>query len=614
MASSIEKHDSRSVPDVGAKHWDRDPETAKPAGVRKAEAAQKVITGKHKVFLVISIALAAYMYSLDGSTTWTYLAFAGSALNNHSLIATVQVAQSIIVACGKPFIAKSADALSRPMAYGLVAIDRSVFLLVFFYVLGYIIIASAKSIGTVAGGIVLYAVGYTGLQLLLQIIIADITTLKWRGLSSSLVSAPFIINAFAGSEVSASVMAPGGPGWRWGYGMFAILVPVTIIPLIATLGWAQHKAKARGLVTHGSGVSRTGFQKVGGVIMEIDIIGLLILAGGVACILLPLTLAAKAKGGWHNPSMIAMLTVGPTLLVLFGIYEWKFASHPIVPMRFLRNKAIVGAALIGFFDFVSFYLTFSYLYSFVFVIKGWELRYLNYFSSTQTVALTVFGIMAGMIMRATHRYKWMLVAGLAIRLLGVGLMIHSRGAKGSTGELVMTQVIQGLGGGFAAVASQVGAQASVPHGEVAIVTAMVLLVTEIGGAIGTAIAGGIWTNTMPRQLEIHLPGVNETTRATLFGSITTIATYPPGDPIREGVIQAYDETMKVMLIAATVIGKSTGPGWRLSSQSSLVPSTAIVPLFLALLMPNYFLGDTQNAVEGTALTGDTISDVPKEGN
>ncbi|KAG8715583.1 hypothetical protein FRC09_016490 [Ceratobasidium sp. 395] len=604
MASSIEKHDSRSAPDPGVKHWDRDSESGslKPVGVRKAEAAQKVITGKHKVFLIISIALAAYIYSLDGTTTWTYLAFAGSALGNHSLIAAVQVTQSIIgafdvltfcwdvppdghalVACGKPFIAKSADALSRPVAYSFV---------VLFYVLGYIIIASAKSIGTVAGGIVIYAIGYTGLQLLLQIIIADITTLKWRGLSSGLVSAPFIINAFAGSEVSASVMAPGGPGWRWGYGMFAVLVPVTIFPLIATLGWAQHKAQTQGLVQPGSDVQRTRFQKIADVFAEIDIFGLLILAGGVACVLLPLTLAAKAKGGWHNPSMIAMLAVGPILLILFGIYEWKFASHPIVPMKFLRNKAVVGAALIGFFDFVSFYLTFSYLYSFVFVVKGWELRYLNYFSSTQTVALTVFGILAGIIMRATHRYKWMLVAGLTIRLFGVGLMIHSRGGKGNTGELVMTQVIQGFGGGFAAVASQVGAQASVPHGEVAIVTAMVLLVTEIGGAIGTAIAGGIWTNTMPKQLEIHLPRVNETTRAALFSSITTIATYPPGDPIREGVIQAYDETMKIMLIAATVI--------------------AIIPVCLALLMPDYFLGDTQNAVEGTALTGETLSDVPQE--
>ncbi|KAG8685862.1 hypothetical protein FRC11_009927 [Ceratobasidium sp. 423] len=516
MASSIEKRGSQSGPE-SHNDWSQDhsqERVLKPAGVRKSEAAQKVITGKHKICLIVSIGLAAYMYSLDGTTTWTYLAFAGSALNDHSLIATVQVAQSIIIACGKPFIAKLADSLSRPVAYSLV---------VFFYVLGYIIIASAKSIATIAGGIVIYAVGYTGLQLLLQIIIADTTTLKWRGLSSGLVSAPFIINAFAGSEVSASVMAPGGPGWRWGYGMFAILVPVTILPLILTLGWAQHKAKSQGLIEPSPKASARGISKVKTIWDEVDMLGLLILAGGVACVLLPLTLAKSAKGGWSNPSMIAMLTVGPILLIAFGIYEWKFASHPIVPMKFLRNKAVVGAALIGFFDFVSFYLTFSYLYSFVFVVKGWELRYLNYFSSTQTVALTVFGIIAGFIMRATHRYKWMLVVGLLIRLFGVGLMIHSRGAKGNTGELVMTQVIQGLGGGFAAVASQVSAQASVPHSEVAIVTAMVLLVTEIGA-------------------------------------------FP----------------------------------------------AAIIPPALALLMPDYFLGDTQNAVEGTTLTGEVAHETPRE--
>ncbi|CAE6431244.1 unnamed protein product, partial [Rhizoctonia solani] len=271
------------------------------------------------------------------------------------------VAQTIIVACGKPFIAKLADTLSRPVAYALV---------VFFYVIGYIIIASAQKIATVAGGIVIYAI-LSGLQLLLQIIIADTTTLKWRGLSSGLVSAPFIINAFAGSEVSASVMAPGGPGWRWGYGMFAILVPVTVLPLILTLGWAQHKAKSQGLIEPASQPPARGINKIKGVWDEVDMLGLLILAGGVACVLLPLTLAKSAKGGWGNPSIIAMLTIGPLLIIAFGLYEWKFAAHPIVPMRFLRNKAVVGAALIGFFDFVSFYLTFSYLYSFVFVVKGW---------------------------------------------------------------------------------------------------------------------------------------------------------------------------------------------------------------------------------------------------
>lgn len=40
---------------------------------------------------------------------------------------------------------------------------------------------------------------------------------------------------------------------------------------------------------------------------------------------------------------------------------------------------------------------------------------------------------------------------------------------------------------------------------------------------------------------------------------------------------AYSDTMKIMLIAATVL--------------------SVLPLLLSLLMPNWYLGDQQNAVE-----------------
>ena len=66
-------------------------------------------------------------------------------------------------------------------------------------------------------------------------------------------------------------------------------------------------------------------------------------------------------------------------------------------------------------------------------------------------------------------------------------MIHSRGANASDAEVVWTQILQGLGGGFASVASSVAAQAAVPHADMAITTAMVLLWTEIGGAVGSAV-------------------------------------------------------------------------------------------------------------------------------
>ena len=93
---------------------------------------------------------------------------------------------------------------------------------------------------------------------------------------------------------------------------------------------------------------------------------------------------------------------------------------------------------------------------------------------------------------------------------------------------------------------------------------------------------------MPDKLAQHLPNVNATERAELFGSITSIAALPYDDPTRQGVIAAYGDTMRVMLIVATVL--------------------AVVPMLLSLGMPDWFLGDHQNAVDGVDLKGEKVVD------
>ncbi|EEB93658.1 hypothetical protein MPER_07652 [Moniliophthora perniciosa FA553] len=286
------------------------------------------------------------------------------------------------------------------------------------------------------------------------------------------------------------------------------------------------------------------------------------------------------------------------LVVALFYSHWTFCGSsrtpisPVLPLRYVRNRSVIVASPIGFLDLVSFYLTFTYLYSFVLVVKPWSTLNATYFISTQSVALTIFGIISGVILRFTHHYKWCLVAGLAVRLLGCGIMIHSRGAQGSDAEVVWTQILQGLGGGFAAVTSQVGAQASVPHIDAAMVTAVVLLLTEVGGAVGNAVAGVIWSNQMPGKLAQYLPNVNATERASIYSSISFIRDmYPEGSETRDGIIRAYGDVMRTMVITATAV--------------------AVVPLVLSLLMPDWYLGDTQNAVDHAGLEGAAVAGSPE---
>ncbi|PVF93335.1 MFS general substrate transporter [Serendipita vermifera] len=560
-------------------------------GAGKSEAAAKV-WGKYSIWvLYISLTLAAYIYGLDSSTTYFYVPFATSSFSNHSLLSSIEVAAQVILAVGKPVIARIADLQSRPFAYCLVVV---------LYVLGYILVATSKGVSQFAAGRVFQASGGTGLQLLNAVIIADFTSLRYRGLVTSLLYSPFIINAFVGSKIAASITNRDPiNGWRWGCGMFAILIPVSLAPVVFTLFWGEWKAKKLGVVKQ---VVQTDEvegdarpldkvrRSVVNFVRDVDLLGLILLGCGFALLLIALTLSASAKGGWNNPSIIAMVVLGPLIIGAFVIYDTKWAAAPIIPDIILKNGAVMAASFTGFFDYISFYLTFIYLTSFIYVVKTpeWSQSDQNYFSSIQNVGLTFFGIVGALYMFVTRRYKGIMLVGLVIRVIGVGLECNS------DAELIVTQVLQSFGGGMHSMALMVGVQAAVPHKNMAITTAIFLLITEIGGAIGSAIAGSMWTHLMPQRIAAHLPDVPEETRAELFASIVTVGALPMDDPVRQGVIQAYGDVMKLMLIVALVAG--------------------LVALGLSSLMPNYRLGDAQNAVDGLDIAGRKIEDSQEMGD
>ncbi|KAJ7343319.1 major facilitator superfamily domain-containing protein [Mycena albidolilacea] len=523
--------------------------------------------GKHaKWALFISLGLAAYIYSLDSTTTYTFLTYATSEFKSHSLLGSIQVAQGIIIAVGKPVIAKIADVGSRGTAY---------FGVLIFYVVGYTVIATAQSIQAVFAGVLLYAIGSTGVQLLTQVVIADITTLKWRGLVLSLNSVPFLINAFVGSNISAAIIECAG--WRQGYGLFAILIPVGLSPLIITLFWSERITRRKRQTHARGGPKKTYAQRLLDTAEELDAVGLLLIGASISLTLLPISLAKHTENWRDATGMLAIFVLGLLFIPVFALWNFRWANYPVIPFRFVVNRSVIGASLIGAFDFLAFYLTYTYLFSFVVVVKGWKLINTTYFMQLQSIAMTLGGILTGIYMHRFRRYKMLLVSGLVIRLLGVGIMLHSCGPDGSDLALVMTQVLQGIGGGIAALSIQVSSQASVLHGDVAMVTAVVLLITEFGGAGGGAIAGAIWSSEMPSKLTQHLPFLSQAERDKLFGSITEAASKPRGDPVREGVISAYGDVMKTMVFTGIVV--------------------SVLPILVASVMPDLYLGDETAAGE-----------------
>jgi MFS family permease len=86
-----------------------------------------------------------------------------------------------------------------------------------------------------------------GLQTVSGVLVADITSLQWRAAIQAAITAPNIINGFLAGPIAEGVNAfGGGNGWRWGYGMFAILVPICIAPAVTVLFWGDYRAKKLG--------------------------------------------------------------------------------------------------------------------------------------------------------------------------------------------------------------------------------------------------------------------------------------------------------------------------------------------------------------------------------
>lgn len=196
---------------------------------------------------------------------------------------------------------------------------------VFFYALGYIIVASSKNVEAVVGGMVIYTLGNTGINQVVGILIADITSLQWRGAVQGAYSLPWVLNAFVAGYITSGISGFSQDGWRWGvsplartradgqYGMFIIMVPVCISPAIGVMFWGDRRAKRLGALSIASssyarrqvlaginGPQRSWTQNVLHYCVQMDAFGLLLLGFSFACLLAPATLSSTAVGGYTN--------------------------------------------------------------------------------------------------------------------------------------------------------------------------------------------------------------------------------------------------------------------------------------------------------------------------
>ncbi|KAL5334530.1 siderophore iron transporter mirC [Aspergillus crustosus] len=511
-------------------------------GVRKIEAISLTWTTRSLVIAYISIFLMAFCTSLEGQTIMSLSAYATSAFSKHSLISTVLVIQNVVNAVIKPPMAKVADVFGRFEAFCVS---------ILIYVLGYIQMAASTNVQTYASAQIFYAAGSTGLQILQQVFIADSSSLLNRALLALLPELPFLVTVWIGPTIADAVLR--NTSWRWGYGMWSIILPASFLPLALSLMFNQRKAKRLNLIKERRHRRRGFAAIVRRTWYDLDIFGLTLLSAAVTLILVPLTLAANSKNGWKSSGIIAMIVVGIVCLLILPFWETskKLAPKPLLSLHLLRQRTALAGCGLAFFYFMAFYFSVQpYLYSYLQVVQNYDVATAGRVTQTFAFTSTIAAFAVSVLIKYTRRYRIYVTIGCVIYMVGLLLMLFYRKEGSSPLQVLGTQVIVGIGGGLLNVPVQLGVQASANHQEVAAATAMFLTSMEMGGAVGAAISGAVWTHNIPRKLQLYLPEEYKSEASAIFGKLTEALRYELGSPVRIAINRSYQETMNKLLVLA----------------------------------------------------------------
>jgi MFS family permease len=391
--------------------------------------------------------------------------------------------------------------------------------------------------------------------------------LRNRGLAFAFTSSPYMITAFAGSKAAESFLLTVD-NWRWGFGIFAIIVPVVCAPLFILLKMQLRKAEQRGLIQEKSRIRFTAqrlWRNVvafdcefhsdtfpcteGDLTMLYIVPGVVLFAGGLTVFLLPFNLATSAPNGWKSDYIIAMIVVGFFVLVAFGVYETYWAPEPFLKNKFLLDRTVIGSCLIDATYQVSYYCWNSYFTSFLQVVCNLSVSEAGYVNSTFQVVSGVLLFIVGYLIRRTGRFKWLFYVTIPLYTFGLGLMIYFRQPNVKIGFIIMCEIFISMGGSVFILLVQLGVLAAVDHQHVAAVLALLYVSGTVGGAIGNAISGAIWTNMFLKELQRNLPESALPNVLTIYSSLPAQLAYPVGSPERLAIQAAYGYGQARMLAA-----------------------------------------------------------------
>ncbi|KAH9905166.1 putative MFS siderophore iron transporter [Xylariomycetidae sp. FL2044] len=509
-------------------------------GIQNVEAVTLTWSKTTLIAAFFNIWLLYFVNAMQSSILSNLIAYATSDFSSHSLLTVIYLVSDTMTAAVYIPLSKILDVVGRGEGLGIMVV---------FATLGLVLLAGSDGITSFCAAYVFYNIGFSGMTYCVDFITADATKLKNRALAYAFTSSPYIITAFAGPKAAEGFYED--ISWRWAFGAFAIIFPFVAAFLSLILKYNLRKAKREETVKRDD--SRTSTQRAWRYFLDFDIVGVLLFSIGLVVFFIPFDIAADQLDGWSTGWIIAMIVVGFIMVFVFAIWEWKFAPSPMLSLRYMTDRTVVGTCLLYTTYQISYYCWAYYFTSFLQAVNDLTIAEAGYISHTFDVVGGVLLLLVGFVIRKTGRFKWLLYIAVPIYIFAQGLMIYFRRPNQPVGYLVMCQVFIAIRGSVFILVEQLAILAAVDHQHIASALAVLNVVGTLGGAIGSTICGAIWTNTFRPALMRYLPSSALADVDSIYEDLETQLSYGIGTPDRLAIQEAYGYAHTRMLTAGCAI-------------------------------------------------------------
>jgi EmrB/QacA subfamily drug resistance transporter len=327
-------------------------------------------------------------------------------------------------------------------------------------------------------------------------IIAEMFPPRQRGKYMSLFGVAGGISTVVGPTLGGIIT--DSLGWQW---IFFVNVPIGIIALSLIIPY---------------------LPEFGVIVKEkvMDYLGIITFTGALTSFLVALTFSQQNTV--ISGTLLDSLWIFSVIMLFGFIYAERKAKEPILPLYLFRNSVFtISTVAVFLLGAISLAGT-VYIPLFLQLVQGLSPSASGAYLTALLFAMIVTAILSGQIISKTGTYKKLAIISFAIGALGM-FLLSTLTQNTNNLELIVYEIIVGIGAGLAMPIFIIAAQNAVAKRELGVVTSSSMYFEQLGSVIGLAILGTIVNMTLNFNLQNTTLHVSSSLLVTAIHNVFVIA-------------------------------------------------------------------------------------------